>query len=66
MNLNYELSQFFHVREELILPLVVSAGIFLFALIFFTAWTVKINKVAKSLSELKAILNRNEFVGLAG
>jgi uncharacterized protein YukE len=65
MNLNYELSQFFHVREELILPLVVSAGIFLFALIFFTAWTVKINKVAKSLSDLKAILNRNEFVGLA-
>jgi len=64
MNLNYELSQFFHVREELILPLVVSAGIFLFALIFFTAWTVKINKVAKSLSDLKAILNRNEFVGL--
>jgi ABC-type transporter Mla subunit MlaD len=65
MNLNYELSQFFHVREELILPLVVSAGIFLFALIFFTAWIVKINKVAKSLSDLKAILNRNEFVGLA-
>jgi ABC-type transporter Mla subunit MlaD len=64
MNLNYELSQFFHVREELILPLVVSAGIFLFALIFFTAWTVKINKVAKSLSDLKTILNRNEFVGL--
>ena len=65
MNLNNELSQFFHVREELILPLVVSAGIFLFALIFFTAWTVKINNVAKSLSDLKAILNRNEFVGLA-
>jgi uncharacterized protein Yka (UPF0111/DUF47 family) len=65
MNLNYELSKLLQVREELILPLEVSAGIFLFALIFFIAWSIKIQNVASSLTQLKAILNKNEFTGLA-
>jgi len=64
MNLNFELAKLLGIRYDLIVPVEVSAGIFLFSVIFYIFWSLKIGNTQNLLDQLRSHLARTDSNGL--
>ena len=64
MNLNFELAKLLGIKSDLIVPVEVSAGIFIFSVIFYISWSLKIKATQNLLDQLRSHLAKTELKGL--
>lgn len=64
MNLNFELAKLLGIRYDLIVPVEVSAGIFIFSVIFYISWSLKIGSTQNLLDQLRSHLAKTDSNGL--
>ena len=64
MNLNFELAKLLGIRYDLIVPVEVSAGIFIFSVIFYISWSLKIGNTQNLLDQLRSHLAKTDSNGL--
>ena len=64
MNMNFELAKLLGIRYDLIVPVEVSAGIFLFSVIFYISWSLKIGNTQNLLDQLRSHLAKTDSNGL--